>query len=157
MELRRFDLLFVRGDTPIISRLVQRVTRSPYSHVAVIRGPDSVYETNWWYPLQARFIKYPRERYDVYRYQGELTLAQQQAMENFINMHLGAGYDLTQSLTHGIYLLTGYPIRDDAKRFNCSEFVDRMFAAAGIDLFPAVNGHVTPGDLTQSDKLIRIA
>ncbi len=157
MEFKRFDLLFVRGDTPIISGMVQKITKSPYSHVAVIRGPDSVYETNWWYPLQASFIKYPLEKCDVYRYRGELSLSQQQAMESFINLNLGARYDLIQSLSHGLYLTTGFPIRDDAKRFNCSEFVDRMFKAAGIDLCPAVDGHVTPGDLARSDKLQRIS
>ncbi|UIO40340.1 hypothetical protein LOY85_16140 [Brevibacillus brevis] len=56
-----------------------------------------------------------------------------------------------------MYLLTGLPIRDAPHRLNCSETVDRMFAAAGINLTPDELGKVTPGDLVKSNHLLKIA
>ncbi|WP_157448620.1 hypothetical protein [Brevibacillus brevis] len=56
-----------------------------------------------------------------------------------------------------LYLLTGLPIRDAPHRLNCSETVDRMFAAAGINLTPDELGKVTPGDLVKSNHLLKIA
>lgn len=156
MELKPFDLLFVRGDTPIISKMVSRITNSPYSHVAVVTGKRTVVETNWWYPLQERFLRYHPSSFDVYRYSGEFSSSQLDSMESFINNNIGADYDLWQSITHGIYLLTGLPITDDAKKFNCSEFVDRLFKSAEIDLSPEVDGHVTPADLAKSNLLTKI-
>lgn len=156
MELRRFDLLFVRGRS-WVGRLVQTVTRSPYSHVAIVLDELHVAETNWRYPLKIRHIRYRQQDYDVYRYYGELTPEQQTVMNVFLREHLNTPYDWRQSLSHGVYLLTGLPIYDAADRMNCSETVDRMFAAAGIDLCARQpDGRVTPADLAQSDKLIRI-
>jgi len=156
MELRCFDLLFVRGDTPIISKMVSRITHSPYSHVAVVTGKRTVVETNWWYPLQERFLRYHSSSFDVYRYIGELTPSQLESMEKFIYNNLGTNYDLWQSISHGLYLLTGLPIADNSKKFNCSEFVDRLFKSANIDLSAEVDGHVTPADLVKSKFLAKV-
>jgi hypothetical protein len=155
VELRRFDLLFVRGRS-LIGRLVQAVTRSPYSHVAIVLDQWHVAETDWRYPLTVRHLSYPTDTFDVYRYRGELTAEQLTAMECFLHEKLTTPYDYLQSITNGLYLLVGIPIRDAPGRMNCSETVDRMFAAAGIDLCPAVLGHVTPADLARSEKLQKI-
>jgi hypothetical protein len=155
VELRRFDLLFVRGRS-LIGQLVQAVTRSPYSHVAIVLDQWHVAETDWRYPLTVRHLSYPTDTFDVYRYRGELTAEQLTAMECFLHEKLTMPYDYLQSITNGLYLLVGIPIRDAPGRMNCSETVDRMFAAAGIDLCPAVLGHVTPADLARSEKLQKI-
>lgn len=156
MELRRFDLLFVRGRS-LIGQVIQAVTRSPYSHVAIVLDQWHVAETDWKYPLKVRHLTYPAGTFDVYRYRGELTAVQVAAMERFLHEKLTTPYDYLQTITNGLYLLVGLPIRDAPGRMNCSETVDRMFAAAGIDLCPAVLGQVTPADLARSEKLQKIA
>ncbi|WP_269459505.1 hypothetical protein [Aneurinibacillus soli] len=40
---------------------------------------------------------------------------------------------------------------------NCSETVDRMFASAGIRLLDDVLGEVTPGELAQSEYLMKVS
>ncbi|WP_096466636.1 hypothetical protein [Aneurinibacillus soli] len=70
---------------------------------------------------------------------------------------LGAQYDTIQSLTNGLHLLTGLSIRDAPDRMNCSETVDRMFASAGIRLLDDVLGEVTPGELAQSEYLMKVS
>lgn len=156
MELKRFDLLFVRGES-LISRAIQRVTHSPYSHVAVVWDTGQIVDTDWRRPLDVRPLASVRDPFDVYRYRADIDPWQAAAMNEFFLHNRGAGYDVIQTLTHALYLFTGVPLIDDARRFNCSEFVDRMFAAAGIDLCPEVDGHVTPADLARSDLLIKIS
>lgn len=155
MELKRFDLLFVRGRS-LIGRAIRSVTDSPYSHVVVVWGPDEIVDTDWLRPLRVRSPSVITDPFEVYRYRGNITPGQEWAMEEFFRKNEGIGYDIIQSFSHSLYLLTGLPLIDDSKRFNCSEFVDLMFKAAYIDLCPAVDGHVTPGDLAQSEKLYRV-
>lgn len=156
MELQPFDLLFCFGRTRI-GRIISQVTRSPYSHVAIVLDAWHVAETDWNTPLQVRHLSYRPNEYDVYRYRCKITAEQQLSMYQFIKSMLRARYDTTQSLTNGLHLITGLPIRDAPDRMNCSETVDRMFAAADIDLFDGDLGKVTPGDLARSNQLQRIA
>jgi hypothetical protein len=152
MELKRFDLLFVRGQSPL-ARLIEHVTDSPYSHVAIVLDEDHIVETDWRFPLRRNHNNYPTWLVDVYRYCGEFDGWQIEAMDAFIQEHIGTPYDFWQTITNGMYLLTGLPIRDAPNRMNCSETVDRMFATAGIDLCPGVNGQVTPANLARSGLL----
>ncbi|MGG4440494.1 hypothetical protein [Brevibacillus fortis] len=156
MNLKRFDLLFVRGSSPL-ARLIQGVTNSPYSHVAIVLDEYHIAETDWRFPLQWNHNSYPPKQIDVYRYRGELESWQEEAMTGFIRKHIGTPYDFWQTNTNGLYLLTGVPIQDAPDRINCSETVDGMFAAAGINLTPDAIGKVSPADLVKSSKLQKIA
>ncbi|MGF9822608.1 hypothetical protein ABE430_08815 [Brevibacillus agri] len=156
MVLKRFDLLFVKGKS-LVGRVIEEVTRSPYSHVAIVIDDWHLVETDWRYPLKMRHMAYRPAEYDVYRYREPFTMHEIVSMEVFLRGCLNAPYDLLQSLTNGLHILTGLPILDAPERLNCSETVDRMFAAAGIDLCPGIDGRVTPADLAASDKLQRIA
>jgi hypothetical protein len=156
MELQPFDLLFVYGKT-WIGRAICRLTNSPYSHVAIALDAWHIAETDWRTPLQVRHLWYRTDEYDVYRYQGMLTATQQAAMRQFVESMLRTRYDTLQSLTNGLHLLTGLPIKDAPNRLNCSETVDRMFAAAGIDLVPGALGKVSPADLSRSEKLLKVS
>lgn len=156
MVLQPFDILFVYGRTRI-GRLVSRLTNSPYSHVAIAIDAWHVAETDWKIPLQVRHLQYRPNEYDVYRYRGAITVTQQVAMHQFIQSMLLAQYDTIQSVTNGLHLLTGLPIRDAPDRMNCSETVDRMFAAAGIDLVPGALGKVSPADLSKSEYLFKVS
>lgn len=156
MELQPFDLLFVYGRT-WIGRVISRVTSSPYSHVAIVLDKRHIAETDWRKPLQIEHNNYRATDYDVYRYHAGLTDEQKKVMGEFINSMLGTKYDLLQTVTNGLFILTRFPIRDAPDRMNCSETVDRMFAAAGIDLVPGVLGKVSPADLSRSEKLMKVS
>lgn len=156
MKLQPFDLLFCFGRTRI-GRLISRLTHSPYSHVAIMLDDWHVAETDWQTPLQVRHLSYRPGEYDVYRYRDMVTESQQAAMHQFIKSMLRARYDTLQSVTNGLHLLTGIPIRDAPDRMNCSETVDRMFAAVGIDLVPGALGKVSPADLSRSEKLMKVS
>lgn len=153
MNLRRFDLLFIKGES-LIGRAVRCVTGSPYSHVAIVVDEWHVAETDWRYPLQIRHLGYRPEEYDIYRYKDSFAPYQ---LYIILRWNLNTPYDTLQSLTNGLYLLTGLPILDAPNRMNCSETVDRMFAAAGIRLTAAELGKVSPADLALSNQLQRIA
>ncbi|UFJ40090.1 hypothetical protein LOK74_18940 [Brevibacillus humidisoli] len=156
MDLKPYALIFVKGRT-CLGRINRQVTDSPYSHVAVVLDEWHVAETNWWSPLKVRHLTYPQDMIDVYRYREPVTPAQAAAMDDFIQAKLWTPYDFIQSITNGLYLLTGLAIRDTPDRMNCSEFADELYAAAGIDLSLRPLGKVTPADLARSDKLERVA
>jgi hypothetical protein len=156
IQLQPFDLLFVYGRTAI-GRVISRVTRSPYSHVAVVLDRRHIAETDWRKPLRIEHNNYRETDYDVYRYHAGLTDEQKKVMEEFIDSMLGTKYDLLQTVTNGLFILTGFPIRDTPDRMNCSETVDRMFAAAGINLVSGAPGKVTPGELARSEKLMKVS
>lgn len=152
VELKRFDLLLVKPRN-LIGNIVSAVTDSPYSHVALVLDQWHVAETNWKYPLKVRHLTYPEGLFDVYRYRKPFSIAQIQSMESFLHLHLHTPYDVIQSITNGLYILTGFPITDTPNRMNCSEMVDKMFHAAGIDLSIRPLGKVTPADLAHSKEL----
>lgn len=156
MELQPFDLLFCFSRT-WIGRVISRVTRSPYSHVAVVLDRRHIAETDWRKPLRIEHNNYRETDYDVYRYHAGLTDEQKKVMGEFIDSMIGTRYDLLQTVTNGLFILTGFPIRDAPDRMNCSETVDKMFAAAGIDLVPGALGKVSPADLSRSEKLMKVS
>ncbi|MEK3745858.1 hypothetical protein NST23_24605 [Brevibacillus sp. FSL K6-0770] len=92
MDLKRFDLLFVRGQSPL-ARAIQWFTDSLYSHVAIVLDDMHIAETDWRFPLQWNHNNYPPWQYDVYRYRGELTAVQADVMSTFIQEHIGTPYD----------------------------------------------------------------
>jgi hypothetical protein len=98
MNLQRYDLLFVKGKT-LESRVIEDVAHSPYSHVAIVLDEWHIIETDWRYPLKVKHMHYTPEEYDVYRYYGELTYIQMDAMDAFLHEKLNTPYDRMQVLT----------------------------------------------------------
>ncbi|GAB7389279.1 hypothetical protein BSNK01_31170 [Bacillaceae bacterium] len=156
MKLQHFDLIFVKGDS-LVSRVIQKVTKSPYSHVAIVLDEYHVAETNWKSQLKIRHITYSRGLFDVYRFYRAFTEEEIRLMNAFLFEKLSTPYDAIQSITNGLYLLIGLPILDAPDRMNCSETADKMFHAAGIDLVPQALGKVTPADLAQSKLLKKLS
>ncbi|WCK53826.1 hypothetical protein PP175_21290 [Aneurinibacillus sp. Ricciae_BoGa-3] len=145
MNLQRYDLLFVKGKS-LVSRTIEGVTHSLYSHVAIVLDEWHIAETDWRVPLQVKHIHYTPTEYDVFRYSGELTFAQMDAMDTFLHEKLNTRYDTVQALSNGLYLLTGLPIRDAPDKMDCSETAARMYEAAGINLAAF---SCTPGELAK--------
>jgi hypothetical protein len=156
MDLIPYDLLFVKG-AGFIGKTISKVSGSEYSHVAIVIDRNHLIETNWKYPLKIRHLTYRPNEFDVYRYHRPITEQEKHIMNLYLLSHLRDKYDFIQTLSHGLFLVGGVPIKNAENRLNCSETVDNMFYTAGIDLRPAKeNGYVTPGDLSKSKYLRRV-
>ncbi|MGN7469632.1 hypothetical protein [Brevibacillus sp. SAFN-007a] len=159
MELRRFDLLFYKGDS-WIGKIIMGVTDSPYSHVAIVLDDLHLVETDWRYPFQIRHLEYRPDEYDVFRLKETLSNLQKHRMQQFINEHLRTPYDLKQSLSNGLFILSQGRIHvmDAANKMNCCESAYKMYQTAWIELLPErPKDYLTPGLLASSEKLIQVA
>lgn len=152
------DILLVRGNRPVISRLIRWVTDSPYTHAGVAVSEEHIYEIDIDKKLGIHTNNH--ESYDVYRYRHGLTFEQKARMQaHAIDQSLSnRGYDWLRILSFGFNkLFRTKRTFDWANRVVCSEIVDILYAEEGIDLIPwKENGHVTPGELAHSPELIKV-
>lgn len=149
--MQRYDLLFVKGKS-LQSKVIQAVTDSPYSHVAIVLDSYHVLETDVRYPLQIRHLSYPVSMYDVYRFHRELTENEKARMEAFIKDKLQTKYDLARTITNGLFVIAKIPIMNAMQRMNCTEAAYELYKAGGMDL----EANLTPKELATSKKLIKI-
>lgn len=149
--MQQYDLLFIKGDT-VNSRIIKFITRSPYSHVAIVLDNYHVMETDIRYPLQIRHTSYPINSFDVYRFHRELTDNEKSLMDAYLMEKLQTKYDIARTISNGLFLLFNIPIRNAVKRLNCTEVAFDMYKAAGIDL----GAELTPRDLSTSSKLFKV-
>lgn len=152
MKLQRFDILAVKGET-LTSKIIQRVTGSPYSHVAVVLDRQHVVETDIKYPLKTRHLNYPSHMYDVYRFDRSLTPYEVRKMNEYIEGHKGTPYDLARTISNGLFIIFKIPIRNAVQRLNCTEAAYDMYKAAGIDLAPL---DLTPEGITAAERFTKI-
>lgn len=153
--MQEFDILFYKGKS-IISKTIQRFTKSPYSHVALVITPDLIVETDWYYPVRYRENVYVHEEFTIKRYE-HLTDEQKEKILEYINEHLDTRYDYIQIIYHVLNILFGWKVRNDPNTFTCSELIDRAFMYAGIDLDPSrEDGSLTPAELFNSPYLVEV-
>jgi uncharacterized protein YycO len=155
MSVQPCDLLFYKGKG-MLSRIVESVTDSPYSHVALILDSLHVVETDFFRPVNIYHISYPKGSYDIYRAEG-LSSQQAQRIIEYTMTVLGQDYDLIQSLSHLTNRCFGFPLVNFQHLKNCSELVDLAFKHAGFPLLDNdFNGTVTPGQLSLSRRIKRV-
>jgi uncharacterized protein YycO len=158
MAIETGDLIFVRDQPDLISRLICWFTGSRYSHVGMIYQDDLIYEIN----LSRQLAIYPNryKHYDIYRYKKGLThlqkimLQDQAAAEAKVN----EGYDLPKIFEFALmkWIKKPFVLKQNKKKI-CSEIVDNLYLSIGIDLVPErINGDVRPVDLVKSSQLKRI-
>lgn len=147
------DILLVKGKTPVISRLIRWVTKSEYTHVAIVYGENRIAEID----VNRKLSIYPmdpKETYYVFRYKGGLKNKQKTDMKRLIaNRTLqNAGYDWLKILSMFLQSTFKKPFFLDIKnRVICSEIVDYIYMDIGIDLVPnSTIGHVSPADIANS-------
>lgn len=151
-EMQKYDLVFYRGNGPV-SKLIQKVTKSEFSHVALVLDSFHLVETDWKYPLAIRHISYKFDDCVVMRYPG-LTEEQGKKIERYLEDTINSRYDYALVVSHFFNVLWKSKLINDPARFDCSEWIDRAFHYAGIDLCPWEEfGSVTPADLSNSPLL----
>jgi uncharacterized protein YycO len=152
-DVEQFDLLFYRG-SGVAASIISKVTKSPYTHVALVLDEFHLVEADWYHPLAIRHIEYRTENFDIYRV-GDLDDVQRSRIKRYIYETINSPYDYPLVLSHLLkYFFGGKLLFNSPRRFDCSEWVDLAFNYAGIDLLPNTQiSTVTPADLVKSPKL----
>ena len=152
--MHKYDILFYRGSNTI-SRAVKRITKSQYSHVALVINEYLVVETNWYYPVRFRRNRYlEHEEFTLKRVEN-LTEEQQEKIFEFISLYLDTRYDYIQIFYHVLNVVFGTKLKNNPNLYTCSELIDRAFQYAGIDLVPGrEDGDLTPEELFNSPLLV---
>lgn len=124
----------------------QAPTRVSYSHVAIARSPDSLYEAYWPRVRERYFDPALTQNVETYRVK-TIAANQIQKVMDYAQAHLGEWYNLTGLLTLGLVQF-GHTVV-------CSQFVWQAFADAGIVLC-AYESLDSPDDLAASSQLVRV-
>jgi hypothetical protein len=164
-KIRDGDILLFRGKS-WISRLICRVTGSPYSHSAIVA---------WWSDrlmvLEAvgKGIVVSRMSVVVNQYSGKVelwttdeSLARTEVIRAAQRL-LGKRYSLSKLVRNLARLVRGRPRHEEADPeappadFVCSEFVSRVWRAGGIDLVKdAPDMYTKPSDIAKSPRLRKV-
>jgi hypothetical protein len=163
--IRDGDILLFRGKS-WLSRTICRVTRSPYSHAAIV---------TWWNDrlmvLEAvgKGVVVSRMSIVVNQYSGKIDLwttdrdlARAEVIRAAQRL-LGKRYSPYKLIRNLARLVLGRPRHDEAdpeappEDFVCSEFVSRVWRAGGIDLVQdSPDVYTKPSDIAKSPHLRRV-
>jgi hypothetical protein len=163
--IRDGDILLFRGKS-WLSRMICRITRSPYSHAAIV---------TWWNDrlmvLEAvgKGVVVSRMSIVVNQYSGKIDLwttdrdlARAEVIRAAQRL-LGKRYSPYKLLRNLARLVLGRPRHDEAdpeappEDFVCSEFVSRVWRAGGIDLVQdSPDVYTKPSDIAKSPHLRRV-
>lgn len=164
-QIRDGDILLFRGKS-WLSRVIRRLTRSPYSHAAIVA---------WWNErlmvLEAvgKGVVVSRMSIVVDHYSGKVELWTTDAdlaraeVIRAAQRLLGKRYSPYKLLRNLARLVLGRPrhAEDDPEAppedFVCSEFVSRVWRAGGIDLVAdSPDMYTKPSDIARSPHLRRV-
>ena len=164
-KIRDGDILLFRGKS-WISRVICRVTGSPYSHAAIVA---------WWSDrlmvLEAvgKGIVVSRMSVVVNQYSGKVELwttdenLERTDVIRAAQRLLGKRYSLSKLVRNLARLVLGRPRHEDADPdappadFVCSEFVSRVWRAGGVDLVnDAPDMYTKPSDIAKSPRLRKV-
>ena len=165
-----FDILLYRGQG-FTSWVIQKLSSSKYSHVAVVVNPSMNLgiESNTGHQAGVRAFdlrKLNMSSVDVFRLKPEYTVDPDTVIAYLVD-HLGAKYDFLGVAFLGILKLLSlltftwwkpHNLWQIKKDYFCSELVWEAFAADGMDLVPQTGGGdiTSPGDIAKSPSLIKV-
>jgi hypothetical protein len=151
-SVKEFDLLFYKGEG-IVSNVIKKVTKSDYSHVALVLDDYHLLEADWKKPLSIRHFSYRAEDYDIYRVEG-LMEEHKDRLRRYIVDTINSPYDFALIASHLLNYFFKGKIVGSPNRFDCSEWIDLAFLYAGVDLLPGIAfSTITPEKLVKSPKI----
>lgn len=151
---RQCDLIFVRGMSPF-DHLVESISHSPYSHVAMVVKPNETFETQALRGAEYNGLDVYRGASDVFTCDSMTDDQRAQAAAEIVK-HANERYGYRLLLWEGVhYLLHWDPPYDQTEAPDCSQLVLNCFRTIGIDLCPGLTV-ASPGDLAQSKFLRNI-
>jgi cell wall-associated NlpC family hydrolase len=153
MDMKHGDLIFVRG-TDTISRIIEWLTSSKYSHVAMYIGNGEVIEAQRLRSVGLAPLSEYDGKYDVYTCP-TLTDDQRKQIIEYARSMGGIKYDyldIARLFLRCVFRLE-LPI-DDPTRIICSELIVKAYSKAGIKLVQGREDYdVTPEDVAESKML----
>ncbi|UJJ74905.1 hypothetical protein [Bacillus phage BM-P1] len=151
------DIVFYRPLT-LLGRIVSKVTKSEYSHVALVVGTNTVIEADKFIKTGFSVLNYDKKVHSIYRLDN-ISPEDRLKIVNAVLTMQDTSYDYSQIF--GLFLRLVFRINTDifnkANKFICSEIIDRAFISAGIPRKDQKNrGDVTPQELFEKYKLNRV-
>lgn len=149
--LQPFNIIFHKGKTPI-ARVIRLLTRSKYSHCAIVIDSLHLIQLDWKTPVTIDHLKYPLGQYDIYEVITPLSIVEKQMIARYIRDRISTTYDWRFILSRFLNIIIGTPIFNSKKKYNCDELIVEAFRFVGINL---VEGDIklTPDTLSQSELL----
>lgn len=146
------DVVFYKG-TSFISKVICKLTKSPYSHVALAIDDKRIVEADLFIKTRITELKY--ENITIMR--ADLTEEQRRRVVDFARYLVGRSYDYLSVflwLLRLTFNINSKGLFNNANRLYCTELIDRCYHYAGIDLVPdRETGDVLPIDLYRSPLL----
>lgn len=155
-DLQIGDVLFYSGES-FISRVISWVTKSPYTHVALVIGDNRLIEAQRIVNTDMRKIK-PSEEFKVFRIEG-LTDEQRQRIAEIAYTYRSYSYSYIETVGIFFRLLfkRDLPWFERANKIYCSELVDLVFYASGVPRKPERPiGNIAPHELFEVYELRKV-
>jgi uncharacterized protein YycO len=169
-HLKVCDILLYRG-AGFTSWLIQAGTKSEYSHVAVVVGPEIFLgvESNTGHQSGVRAMdlrKSDGQKVDVFRIKNSSDFDPEKVI-SFLVGHLGAKYDTPGVVWLGVLKAASFMTGGAVKKHNqfqkekdyfCSELVYQAFKEGGLDIVPQINAAeiTSPGDIANSPLIVKV-
>ena len=167
-SLRSGDLVFCSGSY-LFSGLIQRVTRSVWSHVGIVYRDDNlgrVFVLESETGVGVRLVpvsKYLRDYHGRRRpYRGQIVVGRLQPMMTTEQIRQGVSfgmdlltkpYDNSEILRIALRIAFRVGRRTRDRKFICSELVDECFRAAGVR-FARPDNYISPQDIWRDPSVL---
>lgn len=148
------DIVLVRGNRFPTSNVIRFITGSPFTHVGLAIDDETIFEVDAFERLQRKAIRH--DDYIILRLKNHLNSKQKSLLKQCMRqMEANSkGYDWHMILSIFVQRLLKIPLRlEDPHRFICSEVVDNLYLALGIDLVPDRDQFISPSEFLSSDLL----
>lgn len=154
VDLRVGDLIFVRG-VGFVSKAIEGVTKSPYSHVAGLVKPNELLESNGFRRIGYEALDRYKGCADIFTCDLATEKQREQMVRNGVK-EINDPYDWLLIPWQLIRYLLGWKLPySEGKSRECSTFWSRLYRQVGIDLCPGVR-YPSPGDLAESKMLRKV-
>lgn len=159
------NVVFYKDNTSFITKTIANITRSQYSHVALIIGFDeatnvaTIIESNGFIRTRVSTIKINKDHV-IYELADGMTEEVKGKVVDYATKQLGTEYDYLQIL--GLFLALvfkepRYAFFNSKNKFICSELIDNSYYNAGIKRNNNLNiGNITPQELLEVYDLKKI-
>lgn len=141
----------------LLGWIISKISKSDYSHVAVVLGNNTIFEANKF--IKSRIVKldYDKEIHHIYRL-SDLTKWKKQKIISKAHKYIGVKYDYLQVI--GLFFRLVFNKHDtfnNLNKFICSEVIDKIYIEAGIKRADAEHLYdVTPQEILDKYDLHRV-
>jgi len=167
--LKSGDILFTSGDY-LISKAIQKMTASPWSHVGIVFRVDSIDRILLLESVEdmgvrfAPLSKYLKDYEHRKPYQGRIVLARCEdvtsktieGLATFGIDELTQPYDKDEIAKIMARITLGIGKKERDREYICSELVYECFARAGKEFAFNPKGFISPEDIWVDDKLFLV-